>query len=344
MTVDVFDHGRIGEEPVRGFRLRGPEMTLTLSEYGARILALDVPDREGTFGDVVLGHDDLAGYAAGKAYFGATCGRFANRIAAARFPLDGRVVQLSANEGPNHLHGGHSGFDRKIWRGEADADGLGVRFSLVSPDGDEGYPGTLTASAAYRIAGSQLLIEMRAETDAPTIVNIVNHAYWNLSAGRSPTIADHRLTVDADQYLPVGDGQIPTGEMRAVEGTAFDLRSPARIGDGLARLAAAGDDIGFDHALCLRGGGLRFAARLFDPLSGRGFDLSTDQSALQVYAGGKLGPSINGKGGRPIARFGALCLETEAYPDAPNAAQFPSARLDPGEVYLHRMAFRFFAE
>jgi len=303
-----------------------------------------VPDREGSFGDVALGHDDLAGHVAGKAYFGATCGRFANRIAAARFPLDGRIVQLSANEGPNHLHGGHCGFDRKIWRGEAEAGGLGVRFSLVSPDGEEGYPGTLTASVAYRIAGPLLHIEMQAETDAPTIVNLVNHVYWNLSAGRSPTIADHMLTVDADRYLPVGDGQIPTGEMRAVEGTAFDLRSPCRIGDGLARLAAAGDDIGFDHALCLRerGRGLRFAARLLDPLSGRGFDLSTDQPALQVYAGGKLGSSITGKGGQKIAAFGGLCLETEACPDAPNAAHFPSARLDPGEVYLHRMTFRFF--
>ena len=342
MAVEVFDHGRIGENPVRGFRLSRPDMTLSLSEYGARILSLEVPDREGAFGDVVLGHDTLAGYTADKAYFGATCGRFANRIAAGRFPLDGRVVQLSANEGPNHLHGGQSGFDRKIWRGEAEPDGLGVRFWLVSPDGEEGYPGTLTASVAYRIAGSQLLIEMRAETDAPTIVNFVNHAYWNLSAGRSNTIADHMLSVDADHYLPVGEGQIPTGEMRAVEGTPFDLRSPSRIGDGLARLAAAGDNIGFDHALCLRGGGLRFAARLIDPLSGRGFDLSSDQPALQVYAGGKLEPSITGKGGRPIAKFGALCLETEAFPDAPNAAHFSSARLNPGKVYLHRMAFRFF--
>ena len=342
MAGEVFEYGRVGKERVRCFRLSGPDMTLTLSEYGARILSLEVPDRAGNFGDVVLGHDTLPDYLADKAYFGATCGRFANRIAAARFPLDGRVVQLSANEGPNHLHGGRSGFDRKIWRGEAEADGLGVTFSLVSPDGEEGYPGTLSATVAYRIEGPRLVIAMQAETDAPTVVNLANHTYWNLSAGRSPTIADHMLSVDADRYLPVGEGQIPTGEIRDVEGTPFDFRSPRRIGDGLARLAAAGDEIGFDHALCLRGDGLRLAARLFDPLSGRGFDLATDRPAIQVYAGGNLVPSIAGKGGMEIAAFGGLCLETEAYPNAPNEAHFPSARLDPGDVYLHRMEFRFF--
>jgi aldose 1-epimerase len=185
---------------------------------------------------------------------------------------------------------------------------------------------------------------MQAETDAPTIVNLVNHTYWNLSAGGSPTIAEHTLTVDADHYLPAGDGQIPTGEMRRVEGTAFDLNSARRIGDGLDRLAAEGDPIGFDHALCLRDGGdsFRFAARLFDPLSGRGFDLSTNQPAVQVYAGGKLGPSIVGKGSQPIAKFGGLGLETEGFPNAPNASHFPSSRLDPGERYLHRMALSFF--
>ncbi len=344
MAAEVFAHGRIGEEPVRGFRLGGPDIDLTLSEYGARILSVHVPDRDGKLGDVVLGHDTLREYVAGRAYFGATCGRFANRVGGAQFPLDGRIVQLSANEGPNHLHGGNSGFDRKIWRGAVAADGRGVRFSLVSPDGEEGYPGTLRAQVAYSIEGTRLLIEMRAETDAPTIVNLVNHTYWNLSPGRSRTIADHMLRVDADRYLPVGEGQIPTGEMRTVEATAFDLNSARRIGDGLALLAAEGDPIGFDHALCLRDDGdrVRFAARLFDPLSGRGFDLSTDRPAVQVYAGGKLGPPIVGKGGKPIARFGGLCLETEGLPNAPNAPHFPSARLDPGEVYLHRMAFRFF--
>ena len=344
MTVAVFAHGTIGGRAVRGFRLCGPELVLTLSEYGARILSLEAPDRDGVMGDVVVGPASLAALVESQAYFGATCGRFANRIAGAEFPLDGRIVELTANEGPNQLHGGRAGFDRKIWQGEPDADGRGVMFTRVSPAGEEGYPGTLHARVAYRLAEAGFAIEIAAETDAPTMVNLVNHTYWNLSAGRKPVIADHGLMVDAGAYLPVGDGAIPTGEVRPVDGTAFDLRQPGRIGDGLSRLAALGDRIGYDHAFCLAGAGgdLAFAARLVDPESGRGFDLATDQPSVQVYAGGKLGASEKGKDGAPLAPFGGLCLETQRYPNAPNVAHFPSARLDPGERYRHRMAFRFF--
>jgi len=315
--------------------------------YGATLQALMVPDRHGHCDDVVLGHDGLAGYVGARLFFGATVGRYANRIADGRLRLDGVDIRLAANDGPHTLHGGADGFDRQVWEIAETGEGAEPYATLtyVSADGEQGFPGRVEASVTYRLTGpTELAITFLARTDRPTVVNLTNHSYFNLDGAAAGTALDHRLMVDADHFLAIDDGAIPLpGPPRPVAGTPFDFRIAQAIGTRIRN-----DDPqlrhghGYDHNFCLGPAGeLRLAARLQAPLSGRRLELLTDQPGLQVYSGNYLDGSIAGKSGRLYRQSDAVCLEPQLWPDAPNRADFPSARLAAGETYRHRMLLRF---
>jgi len=311
-------------------------LRVVLLTWGARLAELWVPDSKGNFTDIVLGHDTAKDWETHGTYLGATCGRYANRIAGGRFTLDGRTIQLDRNEGEKSLHGGSQGFDRKHWTIDSHSD-THVTFATTSPDGEMGYPGTLQARATYRIDGPTLTIEMTATTDAPTIVNLVNHAYFNLAGQGQGDIMGHQLQVEASHYVPVDADLIPTGEVLTVANTAFDFRQPRLIG---AQLPGPG---GFDHNLCLfapiGANGLRPCLTATDPSSGRRVQLSTTEPGVQLYTGAHFdGP---GKQGARYPRFAGFAVETQRFPDSPNNPHFPSARLDPGQTYRHVMRFDF---
>ena len=337
----------MAENVPREYRLSSVRgIQAVVSNYGAALVSLWLPDRAGRLADVTVGPHGIAGRLQDQSYMGATVGRYGNRIASGRFRLDGVRYQLARNDGPNHLHGGERGFDKRVWHGEAVSQpDAGVRFTYLSADGEEGYPGTLRAQATYWICDDELRIDYAAVTDKPTIVNLVQHTYWNLTgdfAGCS--ILDHELTLDADAYLPVDAALIPLAAPPLPgAATPFDFTRATRIG---ARIDLADEQLahggGYDHAWVLRGapGRLRRAARLADPLSGRVMELFTDQPAIQFYSGNFL-TGLPGREGRPMARRHALCLETEAFPDSPNRADFPSCVLLPGAQYRHRIVYRF---
>ena len=326
-----------------------------ITDYGAILTRFLVPAAEGPPVDVVLGCDDLAGYLAGHPYFGAICGRVSNRIAGGTFDLDGRTFKLATNNGANHLHGGVTGFDKKLWKGTPRLSDRGpaVDFEMVSPDGDEGYPGRLATRVTYTLSpDGELRVEMSATTDAPTVVNMVHHSYWNLAGHGSGSIRDHELTVHADRYLPVDAGSIPTGEQRAVADTPFDFRpergTPAVLGAAIDGLPAAADGTnpgGVDHDFVIRGwrpdGALRSVAVLSDPRSGRVLEILSDQPGVQVYTGNYLDGTLRGKGGATYAKHAGICLETQLHPDSVHHPDWPSPRLDPGATYRHTMVHRF---
>ncbi|MCE9629582.1 MAG: galactose mutarotase [Planctomycetia bacterium] len=330
----------------------------TVTDYGAILTSFLVPPRDDAQGgpvDVVLGFDSLEGYLKGHPYFGAICGRCSNRIAAGTFELDGKAYTLATNNGPNHLHGGVVGFDKKLWKGTPRITPRGpcVAFEMVSPDGDEGYPGRVLAQASYTLTPvGELVVEMRATTDAPTIVNMVHHTYWNLAGHASGSIRDHELAVAADRYLPVDAGSIPTGTFAPVADTPFDFRPErkpwGRCGAAIETLppdAAPGTPRGVDHNYVVRGwkpdGILRTAATLRDPASGRMLELLSDQPGVQVYMGNFLDGTLTGKAGAIYAPNGGICLETQKYPDSIHHADWPSVRLDPGQTATHTMVHRF---
>ena len=316
--------------------------------HGAVIQALIAPDAKGATDDVVLGYDDLAGYLAERKFFGATVGRYANRIADARFVLDGETVQLAANNGPNALHGGLDGFDRKLWQIADLADGAqpAVTLTYTSEHGEEGYPGRLDVRLIYRVTGpAELSVGMEARSDRPTIVNLTNHSFFNLEGATSGTpILDHKLMVAADHFLAIDPTAIPlAGPPHAVAGTPFDFRTPTPVG---ARIRQNDQQLrngkGYDHTFCLPlDGGLRLAARVEAPRSRRVMELFTDQPGLQVYSGNYLDGSVSGKGGRLYRQSDALCLEPHFWPNSPNRPDFPSPRLAPGSVYKHHTVYRF---
>ncbi|MCQ8783380.1 aldose epimerase family protein [Mangrovibrevibacter kandeliae] len=335
---------------VEAVELIGEGISVRLIGFGAAIQSLYVPDRDGRMADVVLGYPDLGLYETRPLYLGATIGRYANRIAHGRFEIDGRLVQLACNNGANSLHGGPGGFHHRNWTIAALGDDPvpSVTFERVSPDGEEGFPGTVTASVRYALtAPGELTIAFEAETDAPTIVNLTNHSFFNLAGTeRLQAILDHRLTVDADAYLPIDAGSIPTGEVRSVEGTAFDFRSGRAFGEHIhdgadPQIAAAR---GYDHNYVLNAGGSIepvFAARVEDPASGRVMELHTTEPGLQVYSGNFLDASTVGKYGQVQRQSDAFCLEPQHFPDSPNRPEFPSVRLEPGARYRHTSIYRF---
>lgn len=323
-------------------------MTVRVLTYGGIIQSLVVPDATGSMGDVVLGFDSLDGYLTSSPYFGAIVGRYANRIAAGRFTLDGTTYHLAVNNGPNALHGGVRGFDKVIWDAEPfqRGDSVGVVLRHTSPDGDEGYPGTLRATVTYTLTSrNELLVDYDATTDRATPLNLSQHSYFNLAGAGVGDVLGHVLTIDADRYTPVDSTLIPTGELAPLAGTPFDFRVAtaigARIGQDDAQLRFAG---GYDHNFVLNragGTGLLHAARVVDPRSGRTLDIYTDQPGLQFYSGNFLDGTIIGKGGHRYAHRGGLCLETQHFPDSPNHPQFPSAVLRPGQHFTSRTRFAF---
>jgi aldose 1-epimerase len=325
--------------------------SIVVSDYGATALEMTIPAPDGTLADIILGYDTVDDYRAAPTYFGATAGRFANRIRRGRFTLDGKPFQVPCNEGLNALHGGPRGFDKHLWAAELLPSGDGVVFTMTSPDGDQGFPGTLSVSSGYRLTDNTVLrIDIRATTDAPTLCNIVHHSYFNLAG--TGDVLGQELSIAADFFTPVDDELVITGEVLRVDGTPFDFRAPRAIGaamDRLPRNAGAGrledDGVGgYDHNWCIRGeaGRLRPAVTARDPASGRGFELWTTEPGVHFYTGGYLDSSMTGKGGRPLTKFGGFTLETQRFPDGPNLSHVPQSRLDPGEAYHHVMEFRFF--
>lgn len=328
-------------------------MEAKVTEYGAILVSLKVADKDGKFADVTHGYDTLEGWLGNTSYFGATVGRFGNRIAHGKFTLDGKEYTLATNNDPGGmpcaLHGGKEGFSMKLWKGEVLKDANAVKLRYVSPDGEEGYPGELTLDVTYTLTDkNELIWEAEATTTAPTVLNIVHHSYWNLSGDPTQKINDHELTLFADHYLATDAGLIPTGELAPVAGTPMDFTSPHPIGERVeADFEALKLGGGYDHAWVLNGtmdGDLVKAAKVRHPGSGRTLTLSTDQPAVQFYGGNFLDGTSTGKGGVVYQHRTALCLETENFPDAPNNPKAPSAVLRPGETYHHKMVHAFSAE
>jgi aldose 1-epimerase len=327
----------------------GHGVSATVIAYGAALQSLVMPDRDGKKADIVLGYDNLEQYLSQPQYFGATVGRFANRIAKGKFTLDGKAYQVPVNNGVNSLHGGTQGFDKVLWTVTKVSDGAtaSVTMRYVSKDSDQGYPGTLTVDATYALGeDNRLTITYRATTDAPTIVNISNHTYWNLSGeGSTNGAMGERLTIPADSYLPTDATSIPTGEIRSVANTVFDFRTPHVIGD---RVRDARDQQvvfarGYDHNWVIGRKVTKdehLMARVSDPASGRGFELWSNQPGLQFYSGNFLDGTSYGKARRIYREGDAIVLEPQIFPDTPNQPAFGSARLAPGEVYLNTITYR----
>lgn len=315
--------------------LRDDAFCAEILPYGATLHALYVPDSQGILHDVVLGYDDLESYRHHDGYLGATVGRNANRIAKAQLPLNGQIWQLSANEGANQLHSGDGGLHQKVWEYAQTAQNS-VTLRTVSPHGEDGFPGTLQVAVTYTLSGGALELGYEAVSDRDTIANLTNHAYFNLKGHDGGTIADHVLTVHAHSYTPCGAGTIPTGEVRAVDGTALDLRNGIPLGErlGAEELEEYG---GYDHNFVLAG---TEAARLHCPDSGITMAVETTLPGLQVYTAGFL-TARQGKGGTVYGLHHGICLETQFWPDAVHHAHFPSPVLRAGEVYRHKTAYRF---
>jgi aldose 1-epimerase len=335
-------------------------MEARITPYGGTVVSLTAPDPDGTMADVVLGFDTLDEYLDHSPFFGCLVGRYGNRIADGEFTLDGETYTLATNDGPNHLHGGVEGFDKKLWAASARESEYGpsLRLTYTSRDGEEGYPGTLHVTVVYTLidegppasgrdigaASGALRIDYMATTDKPTVVNLTNHSYFNLSAGEAETILDHKLMLNADHFTPVDETLIPTGEIRPVEGTPMDFRELTKVG---ARIDADDEQLelggGYDHNWVLNGepGALRLAARVVDPATGREMKVHTTEPGVQLYTGNMMPETLPGKGNRTYVRRGGLCLETQHYPDSPNHPDFPSTRLDPGETYRSTTLFAF---
>lgn len=319
--------------------LTGAIMTL-----GGILISFKMPDRTGTVEEITLGFDTLDEYLAGHPYFGAIIGRFANRIALGKFQLEGVEYRLACNEkNINHLHGGNVGFDKVLWQAEAfqNSSSAGLRLSYLSPDGEEGYPGNLKVSVTYTLnEENELTFEYRAETDKATPVNLTNHAYWNLAGVGSGSILGHELLLNCSRYLPVTEALIPTGEMRLVQGTPMDFTTSKPISTDMDKVPG-----GYDHCFVTDPSDQELTpiARLYEPKSGRGMTISTTKPGVQFYTGNLLG-EIRGAGGALFDKHGALCLETEFFPDAVNEPHFPSSILRPGETYHHITTHRFFID
>lgn len=312
-----------------------------IAPYGARLVQVWTPDRDGVLADIVLGHDSLQAYQSHPTYFGATCGRYANRIAAGHFDLDGIAYQLDRNEGPNHLHGGHAGFDRKMWL-VVDRNAAQVILQANAAAGEMGYPGNCKMQVIYRFEAERLHIEMTASTDAPTVMNMVNHAYFNLAGQGNGSVLDHEMQIDAGFYTPVDAALLTTGEVRAVVGTGFDFTAPRSLRSAMQGQAELAN--GYDHNWCLGAPGQAAAVTLRDPNSGRRLRLWTNEPGVQIYTCGQMINPVPGKAGAVYRQFAGLTLETQKFPGSPNHAHFPSAVLRPGQVYQHRMEFAFDAQ
>jgi|SRR5580658_1159283 aldose 1-epimerase len=319
-----------------------------ITNYGGTVVSLQVPDRLGKLADVVLGYDNVSGYADGKANLGAIVGRYGNRIAHGKFELGGASYTLARNNGENHLHGGIQGFNKRLWTAKDESGGAGPALELnyVSKDGEEGYPGNLSVRVVYTLTSdNELKIDYSATTDKPTILNLTNHSYFNLAGEGNGDILQHQLMIDADRFTPVDATLIPTGELRKVKGTPFDFSTPTAIG---ARINEDDEQLkfgkGYDHNWVLaagKTGALALAARLYEPQSGRVLEVWTTEPGVQFYSGNFLNANVRGKGGKVYDFRSALCLETQHFPDSPNHPGFPSTVLTPGRHYHSTTVFKF---
>jgi aldose 1-epimerase len=325
-------------------------MSVEITTYGGAVVSLMAPDRHGKFADVVLGMDTVAGYQRQTAFFGALIGRYGNRIGHAQFQLDGQTYKTPKNDGNNTLHGGPQGFDKRVWRVHK-AQGTAIELVYVSRDGEEGFPGTLTATVIYTLtARNELKIDYSATTDKDTVVNLTNHSYFNLAGAGQGNILQHRLTLYADRFTPVDAGLIPTGELRPVTATPFDFTTSKPIG---SRIEANDQQLqyakGYDHNWVLNknanpdDGPLNKAAEVYEPTSGRVMEVFTTEPGVQFYTGNFLDGTIHGKGGKTYGFRGALCLETQHFPDSPNKPEFPSTELKAGATYNSTTVYRFSA-
>lgn len=334
--------------PVDRFTLKNKNgIEVSVISYGGIITSLQMPDRNGVREDIVLGFDSLSDYEKGHPYFGALIGRFGNRIAKGKFPLDGQTYTLSQNNDANHLHGGHKGFDKVLWAlsEHPSREGAAVKLSYLSSDQEEGYPGNLQVDVIYTLTDAdELRVDYQATTDKKTILNLTQHSYFNLSGNTRRDILDHTLTLHADQFVPVDQTLIPTGELKAVAGTPFDFTTPAVVG---SRINAADEQLkfgrGYDHCWVIRkeSGVLAHAATLFDAVSGRQVDVFTTEPGIQFYSGNFLDGTLTGKYNSVYRHRMGLCLETQHFPDSPNQPNFPSVELKPGEVFQSQTVFKF---
>ena len=347
MSIQKTDFGKTSDgSPVELYILTNRNgMIAKVMTYGAIVTELHVPDKSGKMADVVLGFGNLKDYVEHNPFFGATAGRYANRIAGAQFTLDGKTYHLFANNGPNTLHGGKIGFDKRIWKAQPNQTpgGTGVTFSYLSPDGEEGFPGNLNTTCTYTLGDdNSLRIEYTATTDKPTVVNLTNHSYFNLAGEGSGEILDHVLTINADQYTAADDQLIPTGKIEPVKGTPLDFTRPTPVGSRMKQMPGGG----YDNNYVLNGpaGKLSFCARVKDPRSGRVMEVMTTQPGVQLYTGNFLDGNVVGISGKPYIRHAALCLETQHFPDSPHHPSFPSTELRPGQKYEHVTVWKFSAE
>ncbi|WP_146598538.1 aldose epimerase family protein [Novipirellula aureliae] len=327
-------------------------MTVKLTNYGATITSIIVPDREGNMVDVALGYNRVEGYlnAVDKPYFGAIVGRYANRIAGGQFTLDGKTYTLATNNGENHLHGGITGFDKVVWNAKPmEGDGWsGIELNYKAKDMEEGYPGNLDVKVTYRLTNAnELVIDYFATTDKKTPVNLTQHTYFNLKGEGEDTILDHELMINATKYTPVDQGLIPTGELHAVAGTPFDFTSPKPIGKEIDQENQQLQfGLGYDHNFVLdrseqQEGEIALAAKVVEPQSGRVLEVRTTEPGVQFYSGNFLNGRLKGKSGKTYQHRGGFCLETQHYPDSPNQPSFPSTILNPGEEYRSTTTFKF---
>lgn len=341
--------------PVEQYVLRNSHgMQATVITYGATLQALKVADKNGKFEDVVLGFDDVQGYQSGTAYFGATIGRFGNRLAKGAFELDGKRFQVPLNDGSNSLHGGPLGFDKKVWKAEPakGKDSVGVTLTYLSADGEMGFPGNLKTEVTYSLNDkNELRIEYKASTDKPTVLNLTNHSYFNLAGASNGDVLQQVATLHASHYTPVNGTLIPTGEMAPVAGTPMDFTQPTAIGKNIkadhpqlkfAEPKHGGFD--FNWVLDAKGDQGKLAADVSDPQSGRRLQLYTTEPGVQFYTSNFLDGSVKGKAGKTYAHWSAFTLETQHYPDAPNQPNFPSTRLDPGKTYTQSTVLKFSAD
>jgi len=330
------DFGTVDGKPVYLYTLtnaKGDEVKIT--NYGGIVTSWISPDKNGKRSSIVLGFDSLSGYLAKPPYFGAIVGRYGNRIAKGRFKIGDSTYSLAVNNGSNHLHGGLKGFDKQVWEATVTNDSVPVlSLSYLSKDMEEGYPGNLKVNVVYTLTEDDALqIEYTAETDKPTVLNLTNHSYFNLTGDHRNTILDHKMMIKADYYTPVDTGLIPTGELKAVKGTPFDFNTPEKIGTRIAQ--TGGNPVGYDHNYALKrsDNSLQEVVTVTDSLSGRKLELFTTEPGVQFYTGNFLDGSIKGSDGVPFNKNTGFCLETQHFPDSPNQPKFPSVLLKPGEKF-----------
>jgi aldose 1-epimerase len=349
LQVSEFGKTKDGATVYRYVLTNNKNLEAVVISYGASLVSVKTPDRNGKIADVVFGYDDLDGYEQDKAYIGATVGRFANRIVGGEFVLDGTTFHIPKNNGPNTLHGGTIGFNKRVWTGldRSRADAEVLELSYTSPDGEQGFPGTLKVTVAYTLPAdkNELRIDYSATTDQDTVLNLTNHSYFNLSGDPTQQILNHQILIRGQKFVPVNASLIPTGELRPVAGTPFDFTKATAIG---ARIDQDNEQLkfgmGYDQTWVLEANGKsgpQLAAEAFEPVSGRVLEVLTTQPGVQFYTGNSLDGTARGKGGQLYARRTAFCLETQHFPDSPNQPNFPSTELKPGETFQSTTILRF---